>query len=163
MRLPRYGRMTHVGYGSGMDYRSSAGPLEPDRSVLVVGLKGRVFGIDRQTGKALWRNDLPGGGGDEVFLAIGYGAVLASAQGPMIYCLDYLTGHERWKWPTHTSGRATILIEPDHIVCAKSGYLDCFSPEGRLLWAQPLYGAGVGRISLGYPENVAQADDAGQT
>lgn len=144
-----------------MSYRDGAGPLPRDRSILVVGLNGKVYGIDRATGELRWRNDLKGGGFGEVFLAVDYGVIVASAGGAMMYCLDYLTGQERWRAATQASGRATILIEPDHIVCAKGGYVDAYTVEGRRLWSQPLSGAGVGRVALGYPGNVVQADDPG--
>jgi outer membrane protein assembly factor BamB len=145
-----------------MDYRANAAPLEPDRSILVVALNGYVYGLDRVTGEARWQNGLPGGGTEEVFLAIGYGAVVVSALGSKLFCLDYLTGQTRWEQTTQRSGRATVLVEPEQIVCAKGGYVDCFSPDGRLLWQQPLKGAGLGRMALGYPGNVAQADDQGE-
>jgi hypothetical protein len=80
----------------------------------------------------------------------------------IVYCLDCLIGVERWRQPTHSSGSETIVIEPDHIVCAKGGYVDCFAPSGAPLWSQPLSGYGLGRSALGYPGNVAQADDRGE-
>jgi hypothetical protein len=149
-------------YRRGMDYRTSAETLQPDRSILVVGTRGTLFGLDRMTGAVVWSNGLPGGGFGEVFMAVGYGVVIASAHAGVLYCLDYLTGVERWRQNTTTSGRATILIEPEQIVCAKSGYLDCYAPDGRPLWSQSLDGAGFGRVALGYPGNVAQADDPGK-
>lgn len=142
-----------------MDYRANAAPLEPDRSILVAALDGHVYGLDRTTGEVRWHNGLPGGGTDEIFLAIGYGVVVVSAHRSRLFCLDYLTGETRWEHTTQTAGRATIVVEPDQIVCAKGGYVDCFSPDGKLLWQQPLRGAGQGRIALGYPGNVAQADE----
>jgi outer membrane protein assembly factor BamB len=144
-----------------MTFRTQAGALQPDRSVLVVGTHGRICGVDRATGELLWKNELPSGSYGEVFIAVGHGVVIASADGAVIFCLDYLTGHERWRSPTSASGRATIVMEPDQIVCAKGGYIDCFDPEGHHLWSQPLKGFGVGRVSLGLPGNVAQADDIG--
>ena len=75
--------------------------------------------------------------------------------------IDYLTGVTRWRKSTKDAGRATILIEPDQILCMKNGFVDCFAPDGRLLWHQPLDGQGLGRGALGYPGNVAQADDPG--
>jgi hypothetical protein len=143
-----------------MDYRENAAPLERDRSILVVGLNGRLFGLDRASGEPRWFNDLEGSSG-EVTLAIDYGVVIASAAHAALYCIDYLTGVTRWRQFTKDSGRATILLEPDQIVCMKSGYVDCFAPDGRLLWQQPLKGQGLGRGALGYPGNVAQADDPG--
>jgi outer membrane protein assembly factor BamB len=144
-----------------MTYRTTSAPPQPDRSILVVGLNGEVVGVDRITGKIRWQNNLPGGSMGEVFIAVNYGVVVASASGDRIYCLDYLTGQQRWASETSGAGRATIVIEPDVIVCVKNGYLDCFSPQGGLLWSQRLEGKGLGRAALGFPGNVAQADDVG--
>src|SRR5262249_18318095 len=146
-------------YRRGMDYRANAAPLEPDRSILVVALDGHVYGLDRATGEVRWHNNLPGGGTDEIFLAIGYGVVVVSAPPSKLFCLGYLTGQTRGAQMPPPPGRATIVVEPDQIVCAKGGYVDCFSPDGKLLWQQPLRGAGQGVIALGYPGNVAQADE----
>jgi outer membrane protein assembly factor BamB len=143
-----------------VDYRQNAAPPERDRSILVVGLNGRVFGLDRATGAIRWRVQLPGVR-SEVALAVDYGVVIASSHGGGLHCLDYLTGAVRWSEVTRDTGRATILIEPDQIVCIKDGYIDCFSPDGERLWQQPLKGEGIGRAALGYPGNVVQADDKG--
>lgn len=144
-----------------MDYRTAPEPLQPDRSLLIVGLRGNVYALDRITGEPRWHNALPAGGFEEVTLAVGFGVVVASAHGGAIYCLDYVTGQIRWRQDTQHRGRATILLEPDQIVCAKNGSVDCYAPDGRLLWQQPLAGAGYGRAALGYPGNVMQADEAG--
>jgi outer membrane protein assembly factor BamB len=144
-----------------MEYRNNAAPLAPDRSVLVVGLRGLVYGLDRVTGAVRWRNSLPEGGLGEVFIAVGFGVVVASARGANLHCLSYLTGETRWVQPTQAMGRATIVIEAAQIVCAKGGYIDCFAPDGTTMWSQPLKGAGLGRMALGFPGNVAQADDVG--
>jgi hypothetical protein len=141
-----------------MEYRESAGELAPDRSVLVVGVSGNVFGIDRATGTKRWHRQLPGNGAELVFVTAGFGVVVASAVAAVVYCIDYLTGELLWEKPTQHKGRATILIEPDQIVCAKGGGIDCFAPDGRRLWRQPLEETGYGRIALAYPGNSAQAD-----
>ena len=46
----------------------------------------------------------------------------------------------------------------DLIVVGKSGYLDGYDHGGRRLWSQSLSGRGTGRLALGFPGNVAQAD-----
>jgi outer membrane protein assembly factor BamB len=141
------------------EYRDRPEPLPSDRSVLVIGLNGWVIGIDRATGQKRWETSIRGSA--EVYLAIGFGVVAASAWGGVLHVLDYLTGRILWERPTKSPGRATIVIEPDQIVCAKAGYVDCYSPDGRLLWQQTLSGKGEGRTSIGYPGNVAQADERG--
>jgi outer membrane protein assembly factor BamB len=146
-----------------MTYRQDAGPppAEIDRSLLVVGLNGIVVALERATGQLRWRNDLPGHGGREVFLALRYGVLVVSASGNGVARLDYATGALVWEHPTRGSGRATILVEPELIVVAKGGYLDAFDHDGRLLWQQPLEGVGMGGTSLGFPGNVVQADGQG--
>ncbi len=136
--------------------------MESDRSLLVIGINGNLYAVDRTTGEPRWHNDLPGGRYGVVALAIGHGVVIASADGAQIFCLDYATGHTRWTQPTQARGRATLVMEADHVVCAKSGYLDCFALDGKKLWSQPLKGAGQDQIALGYPGNVVQADDIGR-
>jgi outer membrane protein assembly factor BamB len=145
-----------------MTYRTTEAPLQPDRSILIVALHGRVHGIDRATGELRWKNDLEGWSSvGHVAIAIGYGVVVAAADTGGIHCLDYVTGESRWQKTTTSSGRASVLIEPDQIVCAKAGYVDAYAPDGKLLWQQPLKGAGTGTASVGYPGNVVQADAIG--
>src|SRR5688572_26834054 len=100
-----------------MTYRQSEAPPEVDRSIVVVGLNGKVFGLDRLTGQLCWTNGLTGGGGSgEVFIALRYGALVVSASGMRVYSLDYRTGETRWMVATQGAGRASILIEPEYIV-----------------------------------------------
>jgi hypothetical protein len=139
-----------------MDYREPATRLEPDRSLLVVAILGSVYAIERDTGSFRWQFSLPGGA-VPVAIAIGYGVVIASNDDTLIYCLDYLTGELRREQTMKLRGRATILIEPDHIVCAKTGLIDSFAPDGKRLWTRELLGAGV--ATIGYPGNVVQADE----
>lgn len=142
-----------------MTYRTDAAPPQPDRSILVVALDGRVHGLERESGRIVWQNGLSGGGYGPVFIAVGYGVVIASANGNRVFCLDYLTGEIRWERTTQSAGRATILIEPDCVVCVKRGYVDCFGIDGAVRWQEGLQGAGVGHAALGFPGNVAQADE----
>ena len=144
-----------------MAYREGEALIEADRSLLVVGVAGKVIGLERDTGQLRWRNDLRGGGTGEVFIAFRYGALVVSANGDAVFRLDYATGATLWQARTQSVGRATIAIEPEVIVVAKSGYLDAFRHDGHKLWTQPLTGMGVGATALGFPGNVAQADDAG--
>lgn len=147
-----------------MTYRDNATGPEPDRSILVVGLNECVIGLDRLTGAIRWEHKIGSGSSlirGEVSLSINYGVVVASGYWNEVVCLDYLTGALRWSVATRQTGRATILLEPDQVVCIKDGYVDCYSPTGQHLWQQPLTGRGVGRGALGYPGNVAQADDIG--
>lgn len=146
-----------------MAYREQELPPEADRSILLVGLNGVVVGLDRETGTKRWENQLPGGGTGTVFIAQRYGLLIVSASRERVYRLDYRTGKTVWTKNTSSAGRATIVVESDLIVVAKGGYVDAFDHDGAALWRQPLRGKGLGRVALGFPGNLAQADDyAGQ-
>jgi outer membrane protein assembly factor BamB len=142
-------------------YRESSGPAEADRSILVVGIDGFLFGIDRASGEQRWENELPGGGHGEVFVALRYGVLAVSAGDDLLFRIDYATGKTLWSVRTRGTGRATILVEPDLIVVGKGGYLNAYDHRGKPLWLQELKGRGLGRLALGFPGNVAQSDDAG--
>ncbi len=128
------------------------------RDILVAALDGIVVGVDRDSGAIVWRNDLRGAGYAEVALAIRSGRVFLSAGGSTLYCLDYAGGEMLWTAETSGSGRATILVDPPHVIVGKGGRLDCFDDDGNQLWSQALEGLGQGRVALGFPGNVVQAD-----
>ena len=146
------------------DYRTAEPPLQPDRSILVVALHGRVHGVDRATGNIRWVNELGGWASTgHVSLAVAYGVIVAAPESGGIHYLDYLTGNTRWQAGTQaTGGRASVVIEPDHIVCVKAGYVDAYAPDGRLLWQQPLDGAGhrFGRGRLSRQRRAGRRDRA---
>lgn len=135
--------------------------MEADRSILVVGLRGRVLGLDRKTGELRWENtlglDIGQGSYREVCLGMRYGALIVSGFTNSIYRIDYQSGETLWKAFTTANGPATIVIESDCVVVAKDGYLDCFDLDGAKLWKQPLSGKGTGGVALGFPGNVEQA------
>ncbi len=145
-----------------MPYRNDHVPMELDRSILVVGLRGRILGLDRSTGVLRWENklglDVGKGAYREVALEMRYGAVIVSGFTNTIYRIDYQSGNTLWKAYTSASGPATIVIEADCVIVAKDGYLDCFSLDGESLWKQPLSGKGHGSVALGFPGNVQQAE-----
>jgi outer membrane protein assembly factor BamB len=128
---------------------------------LIVALGGSVCGLDPKTGAWLWKNALPGGGFGEVAISVHEGFVIASASGPVVYCLDSSTGAELWRAATEKTGRATILVEDGRVYVAKTGVVDCYDINGTRLWSQTLPGMGSGRLALGFPGNVVQADDIG--
>ncbi|MBL8953332.1 MAG: PQQ-binding-like beta-propeller repeat protein [Myxococcaceae bacterium] len=130
--------------------------------VLIVALGGSVCGVDPKTGAWLWKNALAGGGFGEVAISVQEGYVIASASGPVVYCLDSKTGDELWRANTEKSGRATILVQEERVYVAKTGVVECFDIDGHLLWGQQLPGMGSGRLALGFPGNVVQADDVGR-
>jgi outer membrane protein assembly factor BamB len=136
--------------------------VESGREFLVVALNGKVAALDAESGELRWRNDLPGGGHGEVFLAIDRRDVFVSAQGAKVFCLSYKSGKTRWATDTQAAGRASIVVEKSIVYVAKSGYVDAFDRKtGNRLFAQGLSGFGQGSCALGFAGNVAQGDDRG--
>src|SRR6478672_5540169 len=103
-----------------------------EQPVLIVALGGSVCGLDPKSGAWLWKNALPGGGFGEVAISVHEGFVIASANGPIAYCLDDKTGNELWRAKTENSGRATILVQDGRVYVAKTGVVDCFDMDGAL-------------------------------
>jgi outer membrane protein assembly factor BamB len=129
-----------------------------DRSILLVGINGRVIGLDRETGAVRWDNGLEGGGIGKVFLHIIGDRVLASAHGGGLFCLRYATGETLWTKTTSSQGLSTIIVDRDVIFVGKGGEVDAFTLDGELLWSQPLKGRGMIGVSLALPGNVQQSD-----
>lgn len=132
---------------------------DEDRRILVVGLAGAVYGLDARTGEECWRNKLEGGGVGAVEVALGDGVVHANAMGPALHRLDYRTGETRWT-ATLNGGttRSTILLEPDRIIVARGGVVECYDLRGNHRWINQLKGAGVAVATLALPGNVRQGD-----
>ena len=136
-------------------------PWRMNSPVLIVALGGSVCGVDPKTGAWLWKNALSGGGFGEVAISVHEGFVIASANGPLVFCLDSATGNALWQAATERPGRATLLVQGDRVYVAKTGVVDCFDLDGHRLWSQQLPALGSGRLALGFPGNVVQADDIG--
>ncbi len=140
-------------------YRRSA---EEDRSILVVGLNGRVFGVDPATGAHVWEHALSSVPSGEVELMI-HGARVFASNGRKLACFEYPSGRPVGvvDIPGAYKGRPTMLLENDRLLVATRGELSCYNMDGQLLWHDPFAGKGVGSMSLGFPGNVRQADDIG--
>jgi outer membrane protein assembly factor BamB len=145
------------GYGRAV-YRKDA---SEDRSVLVVGLNRRVMGFDAHSGKPRWEHVLPQGS-SEVEIVVHEGRVYASS-GYQLMCLGYPDGRliDTIALPGTYKGRPTMLVEGDRLYVGLRGEICCFDLAGQLLWHDGLSGKGVGSVSLGFPDNVRQADDRG--
>jgi outer membrane protein assembly factor BamB len=142
-----------------MSYREGEAIVESTRDILVVGLAGKVIGLDRRGGEIRWTRVLQSLGG--VFVALRHGLLVVSGNASSVHRLDYLSGEVVWSKPTTANGRATILIETDVVIVAKGGYLDAFAHDGAPLWKQELKGMGIDAATLALPGNIAQADTAG--
>lgn len=140
-----------------MSYRN-----ETDESIVVVGMGGRLLGLDRDTGAIRWENGLEGGGHGKVFIAIvalpkGQ-HVLAASKGRRLFCVRYDDGETVWATPTRAGGKPTILVEHDRIFVSQGGHVTAFAYDGTELWTQPLRGRGIEVAALGVPGKVVQGD-----
>jgi outer membrane protein assembly factor BamB len=140
----------------------STSDLESPAPHAIVALNGKVYAIDASTGELRWQNELKGSGYGAPALAITKSRVFVSAHGSAIHCLDYSTGQPIWTENATSSGRASILIHDGRVYVAKGGSLDCYTLDGRKVFSQPLRGAGVGPVALGFPGKVVQADERGE-
>lgn len=130
-----------------------------NRSILVVGVKRNLVGLDVDTGAVVWSRELGAAGeGEVVEIAIHDGLVLAAVNKPVLYCLDYTTGKTLWTAQTSISGRASILADGERIFIGRKGTVDCFDFQGKLRWTRPLE-KGTWRLALGLPGNVREADE----
>lgn len=125
---------------------------------LVVGLGGRVLGIDPMTGAELWRNEMLHGGLEYVAIAVFDECVVASASAARVFYIDRKTGETIWSEKTTGIGRASLIKEGSQIFICKGGHLDCFSETGNVLWSQDLRKVGKSGAALGFTDNVVQAD-----
>ena len=136
-------------------YRESA---KEDRSVLVVGMAGVVFGYQAHTGVPLWQsrvNDY----GQEVELAIEAGRVLA-VSGRKLTALDYKSGEilGSVELPGPFGVRPVLCLEGGRAYVALGKTLCCLSMEGELVWQRMLETGRFSSPSLGFPGNIRQAD-----
>lgn len=137
-------------------YRNDAAP---NRSVIVLGLFGRVIGKDRMTGATVWEYDM--GVASEVELAIEGDRIFASS-GREIFAIEYPTGRLIGRAPIPgRAGRCTMLVDGQQLFTGVAGEIACFDWNGILLWHDPLPGRGISSLSLGFPGNVRQADQRG--
>jgi len=140
-------------------YRDSAAE---DRSILVVGLNSRVFGVDPASGRRVWEHLLDSTPAGEVELLVHGGRVFAT-NGRVLACLEYPSGRlvGTRHLPGTFKGRPTMLLEAGRLFVGTRGELTCYDMDGHELWHDGFPGKGVGSMSLGFPDNVRQADDAG--
>jgi outer membrane protein assembly factor BamB len=129
--------------------------------ILILGIGGQVVGIDALTGNIRWQDSMTGGGYGEVALAANDEYAFASAQSAKLFCYRISTGELLWTATTSASGRATIVVEGRLVFVAKGGEVNAFDFAGERQWEQALKGKGLGRIAMGFPGNLVQADDRG--
>lgn len=136
--------------------------------ILVVACKGRVHGIDRETGEKRWEVvvttevDRYYGGLAVELLVTSDRVYAASWKSDDIVCIAYPGGEEigRAKIGLEGSGRPTMLIDGDQLFVARDGQVASLTLAGARRWVQTL--AGIDRevpTALGFPGNVRQGDD----
>jgi outer membrane protein assembly factor BamB len=127
--------------------------------VLVVAFAGRIFGQDPPTGRVLWEREIDAAA-RPITLILTPDTVFAATFQNLV-CLRYPTGEIVWTARTKVVGRATVILEGDHVFVGKGGEIECFSLGGQSLWHEKFKGKGAGEVALGVPGNVAQADELG--
>ena len=78
-----------------------------DRKIVFVGVKGSAIGLDRESGREVWRTRLKGS--DFVNLVVDGGDLFATARGE-VFCLDPASGRIRWKNPLRGLGWGLVTV-----------------------------------------------------
>ena len=135
---------------------------QEERTVLVVGLNGRVIGMQRRSGQILWEHQLGEwvSGAVEVFLLRGRVYAVGSQH---LVLIDYATGQKlrEVKLPGTFHGRSVVLVDGDQLFVGTNGEVASYDLDGNLLWHDPLKGRGIGAVGLAFPGNARQADSIG--
>ncbi len=131
-----------------MSYRSG-----PKNEPLVVGFGGRVFGLERDTGKRLWAWDT--GSNAVVRLAVDQGRVFLLTRN----CLARIDAHTgTLLWQATIPSADALLVHEDRLFVGGAGEVRCYSEEGKLMWEDDFKGMGLGVVALAMEGKVAQAD-----
>ena len=130
-----------------------------ERPLLVVGLLDQVIALDRRSGEVRWEHKM-GSLGSAVELAIVGGRVFAVTASGYLHWFDYLDGARlgNVKLRGAYTGRATMVVDGDHLFIASGGEIVCMDRDGNEVWFNGLEGKGIGPVALGFPGNVRQAD-----
>lgn len=134
-------------------------PATTPRDILVSAFSGKLFGLERRTGKIRWELTLAHSQG-VVDLHIGDTVILAVTT-RMLAFIDYATGkllREVQQTSDNLSIRPTALLDGEHIHVARDGEVSCYTLSGDHVWTQPFAGKGYGAVALGFPGNVRQTD-----
>ena len=135
-------------------YGDSAGASR----LMVTAFGGKVFGIDAQTGKMLWKHTVSAETTVELYVCE---ALILAACWKTLVCLENPSGILLWRAELRAAGRVSLLVQGDRIFAAASGEVSCFDRTGALVWTQQFKGEGPAPVAMGLPGNVRQADTTG--
>jgi outer membrane protein assembly factor BamB len=76
-------------------------------TMVFIGMKGTVLGLDRSTGREVWRTPLKGS--EFVNLVLDAGVLYATARGE-VFCLDPETGGVCWRNPLRGLGWGLVSV-----------------------------------------------------
>jgi outer membrane protein assembly factor BamB len=135
-------------------YRNEPAPAP----LAIVAWNRNILALERMTGRRVWTF-----AEDATWSQIGVTnervVALDGSSSPRMVCLAYATGAKLWEAPSKLSPADTLLIDGETILLSGSGEMACHSlADGRLLWHDPFTGMGFGRVSFGFPFNVADRD-----
>lgn len=118
----------------------SVGPLfVGEELVLVAGINGRVYALERQTGTLRWES--AGSGRYSAGVVVLDGTVIVASSVGSVEGFDLATGTRRWQSPPASSVQATITLGGNSVLVAV-GTLTAYDTDGRTLWQHG--GAGFG-------------------
>jgi serine/threonine-protein kinase len=124
---------------------------------LLVGINGQLIALDPATGQTRWKVMLYDSG--LVTFVLTDDLVIATGMNDHLVGVDRRTGTERFRTRTSDYGKATMLLAGDQLFVAKAGVLDCFGLDGTRRWKEGFKGMGNRSVSLGFGNQVVQADN----
>lgn len=130
-------------------------PAQPNE-LLIVAFPDIIVGVDPRTGQRVWVYRDTSIQAPVARIAIGTQVVIIGA-GTVLTSLQYSTGAVLWRIETKIPVD-TMLVRPDAIYIASTGEVACYSHSGQFMWHDGYRGFGDGRIALGFPGHVADAD-----
>ena len=125
----------------------------------IVAFNGKVFALERLTGKIVWRLEMTFSGGC-VELVMDRDLVVACDTERMAF-INYADGNVRRvvdRKDVARRSRPVVLVDEGHLLVGGSGEVACYTRDGELLWDEGFAGDGYGSVALGVPGNVRQAD-----
>jgi outer membrane protein assembly factor BamB len=142
-------------------YRNAAEMPATADDLVFVGCGGRVAAVDNRNGRLLWQQKLVGTN-LPISIHCRGGRLFAGSCG-RVWCLDPLTGSERWYYDVSKGSSmgnfVSILLERDTLLAASGGHLACLDPEtGAARWRNGLRGFGMGNVTLATARGSAQQD-----
>ena len=140
-------------------YRTPSDARLTSGDMVFVGCGGRVAAVKRSDGTILWQHKLTDRG-SSVSLLLEAGSLLVGSQGN-VWCLDPLSGGQKWHHPNKATGFDSIIADADVVLVGSGGHLWCLDlATGAARWHNGLRGFGTGNLGIATVRSSTHQDRA---